>query len=650
MRGFNLALFFFILVSTQSLASDHSIVLLNSERGVLLSENGGRTWRDFNTGLPGGLSALEIRTDSKGALYLLTRGHGLYRCNDYNEGWLPLNCEGFLSRAKNIPREYRKITAFAAGGSRTAVLVCATKHALHRSTDGGAHWSPVPMRALEHNHYITSLALDARHDVIAGTSFNGLYRINGNRFTRTSNGLPHESFSPKRIFYEEISAIAVDPGNPAVIFAGLNFGGGVYASKDAGRSWLPLSLPIGEIGTAWVSDIALRGNLLYIACPEGVICYNRSTGESGVQKIDSLRKRLPGGDNSFAFLLTHRQGRQPPLFFRIGTGQARRVGALDERASERRAIYASVPAVRRRLPLLLSTIKKCGLNAIVVDMKDDFGALHFPTSNTTAAEIGARGRALDVVSLLRRLRREGVYAIARVVVFKDEKLYRAYENRYAIRHVRTNEPWEGRPKEYWVDPHSDFVQEYNIALARELGALGFDEIQFDYVRFPSDGPTNLCVYPFRQKSDAFKSEVVCDFLARAKRELEIPLSVDIYGFNAWYRFGNWIGQDIEEIARYADAICPMVYPSHFGPQFYNRYEGDEHAYRIVRDSGIRARYLAGNGVPIRPYLQAFRMRSPSWGPGYIRAQLMGAHEGGSAGYTFWNSSGEYRMLRESLGK
>lgn len=650
MRGFDLALFFFLLVSVPGLASDYRIILLSSEKGVLLSENGGRAWRDFNKGLPRGLSPTGIRGDSNGSLYLLTHGQGLYRSKNPGEGWTSLNCDEFLSRGKGLPPEYRKITAFAASHVKPGTLVCATKHALYRSKDGGARWKTIPMRALEHSHYITSLALDGGLDIIAGTSFNGIYRISGNHFTRRSTGLPHESFSRSRVFFEEISAIAVDPRNPAVIFAGLNFGGGVYVSANAGHSWSPLPLPAKGESLSCVDDLSLRGNFLYIASAEGVIQYDRSTGAFGVQKIDDIRKRLPGGIKPFAFFLIDRDGKLPPLFFRFGANPVYRVRALDARAVEKRAIYASVPAIRRKLSQLLSTIRKCGLNAVVIDMKDDFGNIHFPTKNATAVEIRAAGRPLHVGSILGKLKRGGVYAIARVVVFKDERLFKAYDNRYAIRNAQTKKPWEGKPKEYWVDPHSEFVQAYNISLAHELEVLGFDEIQFDYVRFPSDGPTQLCSYRYREKNDAFKSEVLCDFLARAKQELKIPVSVDIYGFNAWYRFGNWIGQDIEEIARYADAICPMVYPSHFGSQFYGAYEGDEHPYRIVRDSGMRARALAGDGVPIRPYLQAFKMLSPTWGPGYIRAQLRGAFESRCGGYTFWNSSGKYEMLRAAQSK
>lgn len=317
---------------------------------------------------------------------------------------------------------------------------------------------------------------------------------------------------------------------------------------------------------------------------------------------------------------------------------------------DKKGIYAGVPVVRKNLERLIGYIKRNGLNALTIDMKDDFGNVCFPARNPTAVETKAVRNPLDIRSILTRLKKENIHSVARVVVFKDLRLYKGYGHKYAIWNGRTNTPWSGNTNEYWVDPHSVFVQEYNIALCRELEQLGFDEIQFDYIRFPSDGPVHQCLYRYRVNSGTYKSEVLADFLRRAKRALRIPVSVDIYGFNAWYRFGNSIGQDIEEFSRIVDAICPMVYPSHFGSRFYRNHAGDEHPYQIVYESGIRSLLLTGNNVVIRPYLQAFKMLSPTWGPGYIKAQIRGTADSNTSGYTFWNAKGDYDMLNRALGK
>jgi len=115
-------------------------------------------------------------------------------------------------------------------------------------------------------------------------------------------------------------------------------------------------------------------------------------------------------------------------------------------------------------------------------------------------------------------------------------------------------------------------------------------------------------------------------------------------FHIDYHFGNWIGQDMEAFSRIVDVICPMVYPSHFGSRFYSREPHETRPFFIVHDGGVRAMKLTKHSAIIRPYLQAFNMLSPTWGPGYIKKQLSGAEESGCCGFTFWNAMGNYSMV------
>ncbi|HPJ39913.1 MAG TPA: putative glycoside hydrolase, partial [Spirochaetota bacterium] len=134
------------------------------------------------------------------------------------------------------------------------------------------------------------------------------------------------------------------------------------------------------------------------------------------------------------------------------------------------------------------------------------------------------------------------------------------------------------------------------------------------------------------------------------REIAVPISVDLYGFTAWYRFGNLIGQDIEEFAEIVDVISPMVYPSHYGTRFYMNGERRLRPYKIVRDSGLRSLYITDGTALIRPYLQAFNLLSPTWGTEYIQLQIKGARESGGSGFIFWNAGGNYEMVRKSFSK
>ncbi len=636
-----------LFIAAPAFPSGTRAVLLTGEKGILVSDNNGKSWQRFAEGLPGGVIPLSISADAAGGLYLFTRHHGLFARPGGAPAWRPLNSDRFRLRSELHPERYRKITAFAADDARPGSLALATSHALYRSYDHGRNWSGIPMKALEHNHSITALAFGPTGVLYAGTSFHGIYRVTERGLVASSAGLPREPYSAEASFYEEIGAIATDAANPDLIYAGLNFGGGLYASRDGGRSWKALGTPPGSATSMLISALSAKGDSLFVSAGRAVWRLKAAAGVWSELRVDGIMRRLPSDGTPLALLALDGTGAYPRLFYALGTAEAPRENDLRARAGGKKALYASIPAVRRNLAGLIASIHACKMNAMVIDMKDDLGNLYFPTNNEIALRSGAARKPVDVRSILGTLRREGVYSIARIVVFKDPKLFRYDEHRHAIWNARTNAPWRGSEGEYWVDPSSPLVQEYTIALSRELAALGFDEIQFDYIRFPSDGPTHLCRYRHRRFDDGFKSEVIGDFLERAKRALPVPLSVDIYGFNAMYRFGNWIGQDVEEIASIADTVCPMVYPSHFGGRYYRRFPGDGHPYRIVLDSGIRARLISGDGAPIRPYIQAFKMLSPTWGPGYIRSQLAGVLESGVSGYTFWNAKGEYEMVRRA---
>jgi len=316
------------------------------------------------------------------------------------------------------------------------------------------------------------------------------------------------------------------------------------------------------------------------------------------------------------------------------------------KASGKKSIYIYTYLARpfSRLKSFVRQIKKTSINSVVIDMKDDWGQVVYDSKLKIVKKTGARKPLVNIRKILAYFKKNGIYAIARIVVFKDRRLFFYKKGKYAIRDKRNGRPWIGghSQREYWVDPNSSFVWDYNIKIAEELVALGFDEIQFDYIRFPTDGHIYRCRYPYRKKG-MNKARALGRFLQKARQRIRVPISIDIYGFNGWYKMGDKQGQDINIIRKYVDVICPMYYPSHFGRMFMA-----QDAYRILYAGTLRAKYFTGSYAIIRPYLQSFPHLARNYGRGYINDQIKGVKNGGGNGYLFWNMAGRYGVVYRAL--
>jgi hypothetical protein len=251
------------------------------------------------------------------------------------------------------------------------------------------------------------------------------------------------------------------------------------------------------------------------------------------------------------------------------------------------------------------------------------------------------------------------------VLFKDPRLYAYDDNAYALWDGVSNRPWgnfrryrdeeTGEERvvqiEHWVDAYAPFVHEYNIAVAQELEELGVDEIQFDYVRFPSDGRTERIQSRFREPGMTRVSALE-SFLASAREALDIPISVDVFGFNAWARM-SYLGQDVGAMSRYVDAISPMWYPSHFSDRFLPDMPFFERSRFIYSEGTYRLRKLTEDRTLIRPYVQAFligeelSLERTEYGR-YLEEQMAGSLEAAASGLAFWNASGRYYMFTRPL--
>jgi hypothetical protein len=302
-------------------------------------------------------------------------------------------------------------------------------------------------------------------------------------------------------------------------------------------------------------------------------------------------------------------------------------------------------SIRNRV---LDLVTKTELNAVVIDVKGDRGWVLYRSQVPLAVAIGAQGPATvkDFDAMMADLKGRGIYTIARIVTFKDNILANARPD-LAVMDTRTGKPWIDRERLAWVDPFREEVWDYNIALAQEAVRKGFDEVQFDYVRFPTDGKLSAARYSKSVTKDS-RLPTIAAFLGRARKEIG-PLgafvAADIFGYTAFNENDTDIGQRVEELAPQVDYLSPMVYPSgyHLGiPRYRNPVA---HPYEVVHES-VRLIKKRANGHPVkvRPWLQDFRdyaFGRKVFGVGEVRAQIKGSDDAGGSGWMLWNPRNDY---------
>ena len=355
--------------------------------------------------------------------------------------------------------------------------------------------------------------------------------------------------------------------------------------------------------------------------------------------------------------------------------------------------------------------REVGGNAVVFDIKDSDGSVNIPFEHPLLGK--HQVYIHDVPKFVHFLHSQNMHAIARIAIFRDERLVKEHPE-LAVQSKRAKQPWRENGKLVWTDPSNPKVQEYNIALAKYVAQLGADEIQFDYVRFPAEGDQKDASFVFqsehpdtnqaadstsplavvensgsdcttpaakRRKNTAHgasrgtgvqneqapagqknacnaasahavaprvpqRSDVITSFLKKAYAEIHPAgalLSLDVFGVMAWQRPVDLshTGQDIVGMAKYCDVLSPMIYPSHFFGMDNIAHPGDAPEHFIGESMARFELITKGSGVVIRPWLQAFRWRTKTYSPEYIKVQVLTAKEKGGIGFLFWNAANDY---------
>ncbi|MCK9352062.1 MAG: putative glycoside hydrolase [Candidatus Paceibacterota bacterium] len=313
---------------------------------------------------------------------------------------------------------------------------------------------------------------------------------------------------------------------------------------------------------------------------------------------------------------------------------------------------ASTPDFRDRVINIVNTTE---INSLVVDIKDYSGRLSYTPSNKSLLQEPDPDscRIRNIRELIDRLHSDNIYVIGRVAVFQDPYFVGLHPD-LAIRKVSTGGIWKDRKGLSWIDAASQEMWEYTVAIARDAYSQGFDEMNFDYVRFPSDGEVSDMLLPI--SATTTKSEVILNFFSYLSDEMKtsgITTSADLFGMTTTANDDMNIGQLLETALPYFDYIAPMVYPSHYPNGFNGWSNPNAHPYELIKfvmDSGSEKAIKASTTpLKLRPWLQDFSLGTPSYGKAEVEEQIRATYDAGLTSWMLWDPSNKYAggaLLRE----
>lgn len=318
-----------------------------------------------------------------------------------------------------------------------------------------------------------------------------------------------------------------------------------------------------------------------------------------------------------------------------------------------RGIYITAgTAAGKNMDKIATSSLAAGINAFVIDLKDYKGNLAF--SHPDLGDLNPKKYYFDIYPLVEKLHKDNFYLIARIPVFEDTYLAEV-KPKFALKNAN-GAIWRDNKSLAWVDPAAREVWQYNLKIAQIAYAAGFDEIQFDYIRFATDGATDKITFPF-YKPDQPKYETIrqfFNFLDTELRQKGVPISGDLFGITFFSNYDYNIGQRYLDALPAFDFVSPMVYPSHYPANFYGYKKPAENPYEIIKlslDTGLALAKKNVTSTPefiketlgkFRPWLQAFDMGAV-YNEKKIVDQVRAVCDSGARGWLFWNASNVYNF-------
>ena len=308
---------------------------------------------------------------------------------------------------------------------------------------------------------------------------------------------------------------------------------------------------------------------------------------------------------------------------------------------------AGTPSIRTKMVKLVDETE---LNAIVIDIKDYTGKVSFEVKDLKLKAIGSSERRIaDIEDFIRELHKKNIYVIGRVAVFQDPYMVKLHPE-WAVKKESDGSIWKDYKGITWIDAGARENWDYIGLIAKEAYSVGFDEINLDYIRFPSDGNMKDIAYPFSQ--NGVHADVIKDFFAYITPIIKshgLTVSGDLFGMTTTNKDDLNIGQILEDALLYFDYVAPMVYPSHYPKGFNGHSDPNKYPYEVVNYSMSEAvkRALAASTSPLklRPWLQDFDYGG-NYGTEEVRAQIKATYDAGLTSWFLWNASNVY--TREAL--
>jgi len=342
------------------------------------------------------------------------------------------------------------------------------------------------------------------------------------------------------------------------------------------------------------------------------------------------------------------------------SGQA--IEAIQEKKAEHiktpnavKAIYmtswvAGTPKWRAEL---VDFIKKSEINSMIIDIKDYTGTLAFDTENSLIKSVGSEEiRVKDLKEFIQELHANNIYTIARITVFQDP-FYAKYNPKIAVQ-TKAGLTWKDKKGLSYIDPSAEEFWNYIVAVGKSAEKIGFDELNFDYIRYPSDGNMRDIAFPMSARATTTSidlpvtKEILLEnffkYLHKELKSVGVPISADVFGMVMTNYDGLNIGQVLERIYPYFDYISPMVYPSHYPATFQGFKNPAAYPYEVVKysmEKGVnRMKIASSSPLKLRPWLQDFDLGA-TYDAAKIRAQIQATYDAGLTSWMMWDSSNKY---------